>query len=92
MSCCNTYIELGCFDVCSQVTLDQLYTQTGLHTIEFKFNNFTLKRTLTVASGDPIVLDLTYLNEDTLVEIRIQQPDRTYMDCFRLKTNIYYAD
>lgn len=92
MSCCSTYIDLGCFDSCATITISDNYTQSGLHTIEMRFNNFTIKRSITVTSGNPIVFDLTYVNEDTCVEIRIQQPDRTYTNCYKLKTNLIYAD
>ena len=91
MSCCSTYTDLGCFDSCSIVTIADDYVQTGHHTIEMKFNNFILKRTVNVTAGDFIEFDLTYVNEDTCVEIRIQQPDRTYLDCYKLKTNLMYA-
>lgn len=91
MSCCSTFIDLGCIDSCSTITLGDTYTQTGLHTIEMSFNNFVLKKTVSVTVGDAIVFDLSYVNEDTCVEIRIQQPDRTYIGCYRLKTKLMYS-
>lgn len=97
MSCCTQYIDLGCFGSCEIVQIGQNYVQSGIHTLQFRFNNFNLNINKNVLTGDAIEIDTSFLNENTCIDFRIKQPDGTYyavggVSCFRLNTDLFYAD
>lgn len=98
MGCCSSYVDLGCFDACSAITLTgYTATQTGAHTFEaYLVNGAKQDVDVTFTSGDTFAITANTLNESKQHDVRIKQPDGTYyefdtdIDCARITTEIHY--
>lgn len=62
MACCDTY-KLGCFDCCGFLSFFDAPT-TGQATGVFKFGNLTSTQVIDITEGEPMLFDLSKLNEN----------------------------
>lgn len=77
-NCCNSGISLGCFDVCTDIDTGLLALETGVHTLEITFLSLKIKKDVTLAIGDPILVPKAYVNENAEHGLRILQPSGAY--------------
>lgn len=74
MKCCSSIINLGCFDVCEDLQTGLITDETGLHILEIKFLSITIKKEVTLTSGDEIVLPKMYINESSDIMLNVKKP------------------
>jgi len=60
MDCCQNTIDLGCYDGCGSIAIENT-TYTGDVFIDIKSNNTTVHQTTTATAGNPIVINLSYI-------------------------------
>jgi len=48
--------------------------ETGLHILEIKFLSMTIKKEVTLTSGDEIVLPKMYVNESSEIILNVKKP------------------
>ena len=79
MKCCSSIINLGCFDVCEDLQTGLITDETGLHVLEIKFLSMTIKKEVSLTSGDEIVLPKMYRNESSEIMLKRKKP-RGYIE------------
>lgn len=97
MSCCTSYLELGCISACGTAELPFQATQTGQHTLVVEFAGVEFQQTFNATVGDNFTIPLADLNESGCIKFRIIQPNgeryTTTVDsvdymCFKFNTTI----
>ena len=73
MSCCNIY-NIGCFDSCGNLIFIDA-TDTGNAVGVFTSGNITITQNVEAVNGEPIVFDLSELNENATWELNL------YINC-----------
>ena len=86
MKCCDTLINLGCFDVCTDLQTGVMTDETGLHVLEIKFMSITIKKEVTLTSGDEIVLPKMYINEFSEIIVSVKKPSGYMTNSYTLQT------
>ena len=98
LSCDNTY-NLGCVDSCAMVTLPIVFPTDGHYTLYFSGTN-NVKITVSGVSGEPILLDATLLNANSIYTFYIQNTSgvrqlfeigEVEYDCFKIKIDAYFS-
>lgn len=98
MSCCNNTYQLGCFNHCSAISFG---TATGTATLTgiFSFAGINTAVNVPIVTGQPYIISLTSLNENTDFSLRLFNNDGsvhsitmgdTSYDCFGFKTMVVY--
>lgn len=97
MSCCLDLFDLGCFNHCDSITFFNSPV-TGSLSLIFESSNHIVKRIYSATLGQPIILDISVLNENMEYNLTIKKADGTILQfsttdgfkyCFKLKTKIY---
>lgn len=92
MYCCTNTIDLGCFDGCGSIAIENT-TYTGDVFIDIKSNNTTVHQTTTATAGKPIVINLSYINENSCHTMRMYDSNGEVLvirgvDCYNFRTKI----
>jgi len=92
MDCCQNTIDLGCYDGCGSIAIDNP-TYTGDVFIDIKSNNTTIHQTTTATAGNPIVINLSYINENSCHTMRMYDSNGEVLvingiDCYNFRTKI----
>lgn len=98
MSCCESYIDGGCYDHCPVITLSYNAVQNGVHTVEVRLPQGVWQtKSQTYTSGNAMTIGGETLNETGPHDIKIKQPDGSYyafstgITCLRITTQIKYT-
>ena len=86
MKCCSSIINLGCFDVCQDLQTGLITDETGVHILEIKFLTMTIKKEVSLTSGDEIVLPKTYINESSEIIVNVKKPSGYMANSYSLTT------
>ena len=86
MKCCSSIINLGCFDVCQDLQTGLITDETGVHILEIKFLTMTIKKEVSLTSGDEIVLPKTYINESSEIIVYVKKPSGYMANSYSLTT------
>ena len=86
MKCCSSIINLGCFDVCEDLQTGLITDETGVHILEIKFLSMTIKKEVSLTSGDEIVLPKTYINESSEIIVNVKKPSGYMANSYSLTT------
>ena len=86
MKCCSSIINLGCFDVCEDLQSGLITDETGLHVLEIKFLSMTIKKEVSLTSGDEIVLPKMYINESSEIIVNVKKPSGYMANSYSLTT------
>jgi hypothetical protein len=99
LSCCTNTYYLGCVDSCAMVTLPIVFPTDGHYTLYFSGTN-NVKITVSGVSGEPILLDATLLNANSIYTFYIQNTSgvrqlfeigEVEYDCFKIKIDAYFS-
>lgn len=86
MKCCSSIINLGCFDVCADLQTGLITDETGVHILEIKFLSMTIKKEVSLTSGDEIVLPKMYINESSEIILNVKKPSGYMANSYSLTT------
>ncbi len=86
MKCCSSIINLGCFDVCEDLQTGLITDETGVHILEIKFLSMTIKKEVSLTSGDEIVLPKIYINESSEIIVNVKKPSGYMANSYSLTT------
>lgn len=86
MKCCSSIINLGCFDVCEDLQTGLITDETGVHILEIKFLSITIKKEVSLTSGDEIVLPKMYINESSEIIVNVKKPSGYMANSYSLTT------
>lgn len=95
MSCCTNTYNLGCIYHCNQLsfgTADFGGTVVGV----FTSGNIVISQSITVVEGDPLIFDMSLLNEEMAYTLTLYHDDEQISltidgieyDCFSVKTTL----
>lgn len=99
MACCDNTYNLGCVDSCAMVILPIVFPTDGHYTLYFSGTN-NVKITVSGVSGEPILLDATLLNANSIYTFYIQNTSgvrqlfeigEVEYDCFKIKIDAYFS-
>lgn len=99
MACCDNTYNLGCVDSCAMITLPIVFPTDGHYTLYFSGTN-NVKITVSGVSGEPILLDATLLNANSIYTFYIQNTSgvrqlfeigEVEYDCFKIKIDAYFS-
>jgi hypothetical protein len=94
MSCCNNTYDLGCKSYCSTISFGVSEFSGTLYVIA-SFGNIKHVQQITVASGEPITIDLSHFNENADYTLYLENTlgqrfsvtiDDVAYDCFTVRT------
>jgi len=97
MSCCTNTYNLGCYNSCSVLSFGES-TITGTVTGVFTFGNITTPQSISATEGEPLVFDLSKLNENATHTFQLynssgnkitQTIDDVVYDCFSVTILIF---
>jgi hypothetical protein len=104
MACCTNTYDLGCFDSCDTILLNEdtvgsdiVFAQNGALKITFE-TQFRFKTTLSGTAGEIIELDLQKFPENADLTLTFYNPDGSRFihtvgsamyDCFSMRNDIY---
>lgn len=92
MACCTNTIDLGCFDGCGSITIDNP-DYTGSINIDISSGVATVHQGMTATAGTAIEISLANINENSCHTMKIYDSNGDVLvlggyDCFQFKTKI----
>lgn len=92
MDCCQNTIDLGCHDGCGSIAIENP-TYTGAVMIDISSNSATVHQATSATAGNPIVIDLSHINENSCHTMRLYDSVGEVLmiggyDCYNFKTKI----
>lgn len=89
MSCCETYIDLGCLDSCDTIETGYTTDETGTHVVVFDWLNTRREVEVEFEISDSVDIAATIFNESSEVIFKVQKPGGTYItdgntECFKV--------
>ena len=73
--CCDTAVDLGCFDPCAAMVLEQEADVTGVHTLVLGYLGNTVKIESAQVIGEPLTFPISGLNESFTFTGVMTDPD-----------------
>lgn len=101
MSCCGTYIDLGCGDNCGLFEMPYYAPVTGTYTLEIHFASAVRRYSFTASQGERFKIDGSLFNETGWSTFKIIKPNGDYLsvtvgeeefECFKIRINLVYNE